>query len=140
MVDRLKGKIAVVTGAGSSGDGVGNGKAAAIIFAREGAKVLLVDMDLERAQQTQAVIENEGGAAYAIAADVTRAEDCERMAATAISQFGAIAILHNNVGISTRADVLEVTEEQWDHIMAVNVKSIVLASKYAIPHMKNSGS
>ena len=140
MVDRLKGKIAVGSGAGSSGDGVGNGKAAAIIFAREGAKVLLVDMDLERAQQTQAVIENEGGVAYAIAADVTRAEDCERMAATANSQFGAIDILHNNVGISTRADVLEVTEEQWDHIMAVNVKSIVLASKYAIPHMKNSGS
>ena len=140
MVDRLKGKIAVVTGAGSSGDGLGNGKAAAIIFAREGAKVLLVDMDLERAQQTQAIIENEGGTAYAIAGDVTRAEDCERMAATAISQFGAIDILHNNVGISTRADVLEVTEEQWDHIMAVNVKSIVLASKYAIPHMKNSGS
>ena len=140
MVDRLKGKIAVVTGAGSSGDGVGNGKAAAIIFAREGAKVLLVDMDLERAQQTQAVIENEGGVAYAIAADVTRAEDCERMAATAISQFGAIDILHNNVGIEIPGGIQEISEDDWDKTLSVNLKSVFLMCKYSLPHMQKQRS
>ena len=140
MVDRLKDKVAIVTGAGSSGEGVGNGKAASILFAREGASVVLVDMSLERAQETQSIIENEGGIAYAISGDVTRSEDCARIVETAVAQYGGLDILHNNVGISTRADVLEVSEEQWDHIMAVNVKSIVLTSKFAIPQMLKRGS
>ena len=139
MADRLAGKVAIVTGAGSSGPGIGNGKAASILFAREGAKVLLVDRELERAQETLGLIEAEGGTAFAMAADVTSAADCEAMVRTAVERYGRLDILHNNVGISTRADVTEVTEEQWDHIMAVNVKSIVLASKYAIPEMKKGG-
>ncbi len=139
MAGRLAGKAAIVTGAGSSGPGVGNGKAASILFAREGASVLLVDRELERAQETQAAIEAEGGVASSFAADVTSAADCEAMVRAAVERYGRLDVLHNNVGISTRADVLEVTEEQWDHIMAVNVKSIVLASKYAIPEMVRNG-
>ncbi len=139
MTDRLAGKVAIVAGAGSSGPGVGNGKAAAILFAREGASVLLVDNELERARETQAAIEAEGGAASSIAADVTSAADCQAIARTAVERYGRLDILHNNVGVSTRASVTEVTEAQWDHIMSVNVKSIVLASKYAIPEMIKSG-
>lgn len=139
MTDRLAGKTAIVTGAGSSGEGVGNGKAAAILFAREGARVLLADRDLDRANETLALIEEEGGEAFAIAADVANAADCEAMVRAAAERYGRLDVLHNNVGISTRADVTEVTEEQWDHIMAVNVKSIVLASRCAIPEMKKSG-
>ena len=139
MTDRLAGKTAIVTGAGSSGEGVGNGKAAAILFAREGARVLLADRDVDRANETLALIEAEGGEAFAIAADVTNAADCEAMVRAAAERYGRVDVLHNNVGISTRADVTEVTEEQWDHIMAVNVKSIVLASRYAIPEMRKSG-
>lgn len=139
MVDRLAGKVAIVTGAGSSGPGVGNGKASAVLFAREGAKVLLTDRELARAEETLAAIEAEGGTASAFEADVTSADDCERMVRAAVDRYGRLDVLHNNVGISTRADVLEVTGEQWDHIMTVNVKSIVLASKYAIPEMKMAG-
>ena len=139
MAGRLAGKTAIVTGAGSSGPGVGNGKAASVLFAREGASVLLVDRELERAQETQALIEAEGGAASSFAADVTSASDCAGMVAAAVERYGRLDVLHNNVGISTRADVLEVTEEQWDHIMAVNVKSIVLAAKHAIPEMIKGG-
>ncbi len=139
VTGRLEGKVAIVTGAGSSGPGVGNGKASSILFAREGASVLLADMELERAQETLAQIQAEGGTASAVAADVTNAADCEAMVSAAVERYGRVDILHNNVGISTRADVIEVSEAQWDHIMAVNVKSIVLASKYAIPEMVKVG-
>lgn len=139
MAGRLEGKVAIVTGAGSSGPGVGNGKAASILFAREGASVLLVDMELERAQETLALIETEGGTASAAVADVTNAADCEAMVNAAVQRYGRVDILHNNVGISTRADVIEVTEAQWDHIMAVNVKSVGLTSRYAIPRMTETG-
>ena len=136
---RLQGKAAIVTGAGSSGPGVGNGKAAAILFARAGAQVLLVDAIEERAAATLAIIQEEGGDASVCAANVSNAADCQRMVATAIERYGRLDILDNNVGISRRGSVLEVTEEDWDHVMAVNVKSIVLASKYAIPPMIAGG-
>ena len=136
---RLEGKVAIVTGAGSSGPGVGNGKATSIVFAREGARVLLVDFMEERAAETLAAIKEEGGEASTLQADVTNADDCRRMVETAIERYGRLDILDNNVGISRRGTVLEVTEEDWDHIMAVNVKSIVLASKYAIPRMIEGG-
>ena len=139
MADRLRGKVAIITGAGSSGDGVGNGRATAVLFAREGAKVLCVDAVEERAQETVDAIAAEGGVASAFAADVTRAADCEAMVNAAVERYGGVDILDNNVGVSVRADVLEVTEEQWDKVMAVNVKSIVLASKYAIPRMIERG-
>jgi NAD(P)-dependent dehydrogenase (short-subunit alcohol dehydrogenase family) len=136
---RLKGKVAIVAGAGASGAVVGNGQATAILFAREGAKVLCADAILQRAEATVDMIIKEGGIASTFQADVSRNSDCKAMVEAAVERYGRLDILDNNVGISVRADVLEVTEEQWDRVMAVNVKSIVLAAKHAIPHMKRAG-
>src|SRR5437773_75603 len=118
MANRLAGKVAIVTGAGSRGPGVGNGKAASILFAREGARVLCADLDEARAKETVGLITAEGGEATACAADVTRADDCRRMVATAIERYGGLHIVHNNVGIESRKSVLEVSEEEWDQVMA----------------------
>ena len=136
---RLAGKVAIVTGAGSSGPGVGNGRATATLFARAGASVLLVDQTEERAEETRQMIATEGGDASTIQADVTDIADCARMVAACIERYGRLDILDNNVGISRRGTVVEVSEADWDHIMAVNVKSIVLASKFAIPEMIKTG-
>jgi NAD(P)-dependent dehydrogenase (short-subunit alcohol dehydrogenase family) len=136
---RLNGKVAIVTGAGSSGPGIGNGKAASVLFAREGARVLVVDQVRERAEETLAMILEEGGEASVFEADVTRAEDCQRMVEAAIERYGRLDILDNNVGISRRGSVVEVSEEDWDHVMTVNIKSIMLASRYAIPRMMETG-
>src|SRR5438874_10166188 len=139
MSGRLAGKVAIVAGAGASGAVIGNGQATAILFAREGAKVLCADAVLERAQATADMIASEGGSASALRADVSKAADCKAMVQAAVERYGRLDILDNNVGISERADVLEVSEEDWDRVMAVNVKSIMLSSKYAIPAMKQSG-
>jgi NAD(P)-dependent dehydrogenase (short-subunit alcohol dehydrogenase family) len=139
MADRLSGKVAVVTGAGSRGPGVGNGKAVATLFAREGARVICVDQILERAAETVATIEAEGGVAVAVAADVTKPGDCERMVGAAVERFGRLDILHNNVGINARQSIREVTEQVWDQVMAVNLKSIVFSSQAAIPHLEAAG-
>ena len=136
---RLEGKVAIVTGAGSSGDGVGNGKAAAILFAREGAKVLLVDFQEDRAQETLQIIQEEGGVASTLQGDMTKLEDCERMAETAMGRYGRVDILDNNVGLSQRGTVVEVSEEDWDRVITVNLKTIMLASKATIPCMIASG-
>ena len=136
---RLEGKVAIVTGAGSSAQGIGNGKATSVLFAREGAKVLLVDAVQERADETLALIQEEGGEGSTFQANVTNADDCRRMVETAIDRYGRLDILDNNVGISRRGTVLEVSEEDWDYVMAVNVKSIVLTSRYAIPQMIQAG-
>ncbi len=136
---RLEGKVAIVTGAGSSGEGVGNGKAAAILFAREGAKVLLVDFQEDRARETLQIIHEEGGVASTLQGDMTKLEDCERMAQTAMDRYGRIDILDNNVGISQRGTVVEVSEGDWDRVMTVNMKTIMLASKTTIPFMISSG-
>src|SRR5438128_2674745 len=139
MTARLAGKVAIVTGAGSSGKVIGNGKVTAILFAREGAKVLCADVVKERARETVEAILKEGGTASAFRADVSKAAVCKAMMQAAVERYGRLDILDNNVGISVRADVLEVTEEQWDRVMAVNVKSIMLTSKYAIPQMIRGG-
>jgi NAD(P)-dependent dehydrogenase (short-subunit alcohol dehydrogenase family) len=139
MSARLEGKVAIVAGAGTSGAIVGNGQATAILFARAGAKVICADLVEERAQATAETIAKEGGTAVAVRADVAKAADCKSMVRAAVERFGRLDILHNNVGISVRADVLEVTEEQWDRVMAINVKSIVLAAKHAIPEMIKAG-
>jgi NAD(P)-dependent dehydrogenase (short-subunit alcohol dehydrogenase family) len=136
---RLEGKVAIVTGAGSSGEGVGNGKAASILFAREGAKVLLVDFQEDRARETLELIQEEGGVASTLQGDMTKLADCQRMADTAMERYGRVDILDNNVGISQRGTVVEVSEEDWDKVMTVNLKTIVLASKVTIPHMIASG-
>ena len=136
---RLEGKVAIVTGAGSSGPGIGNGKATSVLFAREGAKVLLVDAALERAEESLAMIREEGGDASVFQADATSAEDCQAMVDAAIERYGRLDILDNNVGMSMRGTVADVSEADWDRIIAVNLKSVILASGAAIPHMKEGG-
>jgi NAD(P)-dependent dehydrogenase (short-subunit alcohol dehydrogenase family) len=139
MSGRLAGKVAIVAGAGSRGPGLGNGKAAAILFAREGAAVLCVDAQLARAEETVGLIKGEGGAATAFGADVTRAADCRAMVAAAVERHGGLDVLHNNVGIESRKNVLETTEEDWDRVMAVDLKSMLLATQAAIPVMAARG-
>ena len=135
MSGRLAGKVAIVAGAGSRGPGLGNGKAAAILFAREGASVLCVDAQVERAEETAGIIKGEGGRASAFAADVTRSPDCRAMVAAARERYGGLHVLHNNVGIESRKNVLETTEEDWDRVMTVDLKSMFLATQAAIPAM-----
>ncbi len=136
---RLPGKVAIVTGAGSRAEGIGNGRAAAVLFAREGARVLLVDQSREVAEATLGMIRDEGGEAAVFAADVTRSEDCRAMVAEAVGRWGRLDILDNNVGIGGRATVVEVDEAEWDHLMRVNVTSMMLACKHAIPAMARGG-
>ena len=136
---RLEGKVAIVTGAGSSGAGVGNGKAAAILMAREGARVLLVDQAAARAQETLEIIQGEGGEASVFQGDMTRLADCEAMAQAAVDRYGRVDILDNNVGISQRGTVVEVSEADWDRVMTVNLKTMVLAAKAVIPRMMATG-
>ena len=140
MSGRLAGKIAVVTGAGSRGPGVGNGKAAAILFAREGARVLCVDQVKERAEETVGLIRAERGEAEPFAADVTRAGDCRAMVEAAVMRWGGLDILHNNVGIESRHGVMETTEDEWDRVMAVDLKSMLLATQAAVPAMERRGA
>ena len=136
---RLNGKVAIITGAGTIGPGVGNGKATAILFAREGAKVLLVDIVLEAAEETLKLIEEDGGVASTFQADVSKAKECENMVETCIKRFGRLDILVNNVGISSKGDALTLDESEWDQVMDVNVKSVVLTSRAAIPEMIKGG-
>jgi NAD(P)-dependent dehydrogenase (short-subunit alcohol dehydrogenase family) len=132
--------VAIVTGAGSRGPGVGNGKAAAVLFAREGAKVALVDAVLERAAETQAMIRDEGGECFAMEANVTSAEDCKAIVDEAVRRYGRLDILHNNVGIDPGiVSVVDVDEATWDKTLDVNVKSMMLMCKHAIPVMAASG-
>jgi NAD(P)-dependent dehydrogenase (short-subunit alcohol dehydrogenase family) len=142
MDQRLKGKIAIVTGAGQTpGDTVGNGRAISILFARAGAKVLLVDHRLGSARETQDIIAKEGGESLAFAADVTQADDCRRMADTCAQTFGRIDILVNNVGIGGEdPGPVKLKEEVWDRIFAVNLKSMFLTCKYVLPYMEKQES
>ena len=133
MGDRLRGKVAIVTGAGSRGPGLGNGKAAAILFAREGARVLCVDQALARAEETVELIRAEGGEAAGLAADVTRGEECRAMVQAAVARWGGLDVLHNNVGIESRRDLLDTTEEEWDRVLEVDLKSVFLATQAAAP-------
>jgi NAD(P)-dependent dehydrogenase (short-subunit alcohol dehydrogenase family) len=140
MGERLKGKVALVTGAGSIGPGIGNGKATAILFAREGAAVVALDISADAVAETRQMIEAEGGRCIALTTDVTRAEDCRRAVAQCIGSFGRIDILHNNVGITDSGGPVEYAEDAWDRMMAVNVKSMFLTAKFALPHMEAQGS
>jgi NAD(P)-dependent dehydrogenase (short-subunit alcohol dehydrogenase family) len=139
MAGRLAGKVAIVTGAGSSGPGLGNGKAVAILFAREGAQVVCVDAVAERAEETVATIVEEGGVASPFAADVTSRTECERMAAAAVERYGGLNILHNNVGIVSLQGIREVTAEEWDRTLAVNLTSMVFTTQASLPHLEAAG-
>ena len=136
---RLEGKVAVVTGAGSSGPGVGTGKAISILFTREGARVLLVDRVGGRAEETLAAIREDGGEASVCEADVTIAADCQRIMDTAQEHYGRLDILVNNVGILGPGSAVTVKEEDWDRVLDANLKSMMLTSKYAIPAMIAGG-
>ena len=139
MPDRVKGTGAIVPGAGSRGPGVGNGKAASVLFAREGAQVLCVDQFVERAEETCALIRAENGETFPLQADVTRAADCELMVTAAVERYGRLDILHNNVGIESRKGVLETSEEEWDRVMAVDLKSMLLTCQAAVPRLVEAG-
>ncbi len=141
MTDRLANKTAVVVGAGQTpGANIGNGRATAILFAREGARVLLVDRDLASAEETAALITGEGGAVLTFAADITREADCRALIADAKARLGRIDILHNNVGIGDRDGPAHRLEEAaWDRIMAVNLKGMWLTIKHALPVMRADG-
>ena len=139
MGDRVQGKCVIVTGAGSVGPGIGNGKAAAILYAREGARVMLVDYNLEAAQETMRLILEDGGESVAFKADVSNSSDCSKMADECVRSFGQIDILHNNVGIEIPGGISETTEEDWDRTMDVNLKSVFLSCKYVLPHMSEQG-
>jgi len=138
-MNRLKGKTAMVVGAGSIGPGWGNGKATAVTFAREGAQVFCVDRNGAAAEETVNVIKSEGGKAAAFTADVSRAGDVEAMVAACLKTYGRIDVLDNNVGIAEMGSVVEVSEAEWDRVMAVNLKSAFLAMKQVIPIMQKQG-
>jgi NAD(P)-dependent dehydrogenase (short-subunit alcohol dehydrogenase family) len=139
MPERLKDKVALVVGAGSIGPGWGNGKATAVAFAREGAKVFCADINLGAAEETVAIIKKEGGEACAYKADVIKAAEVAAMVAACSKTYGRIDILDNNVGIAEVGGVVEVSEQEWDRVMAVNLKSAFLAMKYTIPLMLEGG-
>ncbi len=134
--NRLSGKVAIVFGAGSIGDGWGNGKAAAVAYARAGARVIAVDLNGAAAEATRAIILSEGREAIAVAADTTRLDDVQRSVEAAHAAFGRIDILHNNVGITSQGGPVETSEETWDRVMAVNVKSMFLTCKAVLPAME----
>jgi len=140
MGDRVKGKVAIVTGAGSSGPGMGNGKASAILYAREGARVMVVDYNLEAAEETKRIINEEGGDCITFKADVTRSSDCKSIVEKCLQAFGRIDILHNNVGIVEVGGPVEISEENWEKLLNVNLKSMFLMCKYALPYMEKQGS
>jgi NAD(P)-dependent dehydrogenase (short-subunit alcohol dehydrogenase family) len=135
---RLEGKAAVVVGAGQTpGETIGNGRATAILFAREGARVFLVDRDVVSAEETRAMIEAEGGQALVHRADITVEEECAALAAAATSALGHIDILHNNVGIGAGdAGATTLSEEVWQRIIDTNLKGMWLTCKHVIPVMR----
>ena len=140
MQSKLQGKVALVFGAGSIGEGWGNGKAAAVAYARAGARVVAVDVKLEAAQATCALIEAEGLEALALPADVTSLAEVQAVVDAALKAFGRIDILHNNVGITSQGGPVETSEAVWDRVMTVNVKSMFLTCKCVLPLFEAQGS
>jgi len=130
----LAGKRAIVTGGAS-----GIGRATALLFAQAGAAVAVVDVNEAQGQAVAEEIVRSGGQAIFIRCDVTQAEDCERAVQQTVAQLGGLDVLFNNAGIIRRADVVDTTEVEWDQVMAVNVKSIFLMCKYAVPIMAKAG-
>ncbi|ONH30757.1 short-chain dehydrogenase [Pseudofrankia asymbiotica] len=137
---RVAGKVAIVTGAGQvPGPGVGTGKATALLLARHGAAVVLVDNTPDRAEVTRKEIEQAGGRAVVVAGDVTVAADCERFTQAALDAFGRLDILVNNVGVSRPGSVLDTAEDTWDDLLRINLKSVYQVSRFAIPAMAATG-
>lgn len=131
----LAGKAAIVSGGGAAGDGIGNGRAAAILLTREGTSVLVADRELKLAERTVEMITAEGGTAAAFGGDVTRETDCKALVEACLDRWGRLDFLDNNVGIGSRGSVVDEAPEQYRRVMQVNVESMFLLSKYAIPAM-----
>ncbi|HEX2562130.1 SDR family NAD(P)-dependent oxidoreductase [Phenylobacterium sp.] len=142
MAGRLEGKAAIVSGAGQTpGETIGNGRAIAVLFAREGAEVLCVDRVLERAQETAAMIEGEGGKALALQANIVKAAECEAVAKAALDRWGRIDILVNNVGIGGGdGPAHRIEEAAFDRILDVNLKGTWLMTKAALSPMREKGA
>ena len=133
----LAGKVAIVTGGGAKGDGIGNGRAAAILLARAGTRVLVVDRERDLAERTVEMIAEAGGTAAAFAADVTDEAQCAAMVGEAVQRFGRLDYLDNNVGISGNGTILDAKPELWRRVMQVNVEAMYLAARHAIPDRKS---
>src|SRR5580704_14939694 len=131
----LAGKVAIVSGGGAAGDGIGNGRAAAILLARAGVKVVVADLDLGLAERTAEMIAAGGGSAAALACDVTREAECKRLVDAAVERWGRLDFLDNNVGIGSRGSVVDEKPEEYRRVMQVNVETMFMLSKYAIPAM-----
>ena len=140
MAARMKGKVVLVMGAGSCGPGVGNGRASAVLYAREGAQVVVcIDIVRMAAEETAAMIAAEGGAAEVHEADVTNAAQVEALVADVAERHGRIDVLHNNVGITAMGGPIDETLESWRHVMDTNVTAMFIAAKFVLPHMLKAG-
>lgn len=139
MGNRLNDKVAIVTGAGTAGPGWGTGKAAAVLFARQGAKVLAVDIDPGAAEDTCRIIAGEGGTCVTSRADVSEDADVKAMVEHCVETFGRVDVLYNNVGILEVGGAVETTEESWDRVNAVNLKSMFLTCRHVLPLMVDQG-
>lgn len=131
----LSGKVAIIAGGGAAGDGIGNGRAAAILLARAGAHVLVADRELKLAERTVEMIKAEGGHAAAFAGDMTNEAECKQLVDAAIDHWGRLDFLDNNIGIGSRGSVVEEKPEEFRRVMQVNVETMFLVSKHAIPAM-----
>ena len=142
MGNRLKDKIAIMVGAGQTpGDNIGNGRAMSVLFAREGAKIMLVDCDPDSVLETKTMIEKEGGEAFVFKADITDEESCRLIPGKCIDKYGRIDILVNNCGIGKGdAKVVDINMEAWNRILDVNLKGMLLTCKFVIPEMEKQES
>ncbi|MBI3637961.1 MAG: glucose 1-dehydrogenase [Candidatus Rokubacteria bacterium] len=137
MGERLRGKVALITGAG-----MGMGREAAVLFAEEGARVVVADIDEPAARETVRLVEAAGGQAVAVTGDVALEADVERMIETGVRRFGALHVLYNNAGVLWKdrdRSVLETDEKWWDRVMAINLKSVFWVTKHGIPHLRKAG-
>ena len=137
MADRLKGKVALITGSG-----MGMGREASLLFAEEGARIVVADIDAKAAQQTVALVAKAGGQAVAVAGDVALEADVQRMVEEGVRRFGALHVLYNNAGVLWKdrdRSVLETDDKWWDRVMAINLKSVFWVTKHGIPHLKAAG-
>ncbi len=134
QMGRLEGKVAVVTGSA-----MGIGRATAALLAREGARVVLSDVDEERGKETLTLIKEDGGEAVFVKTDVSKPEDVKAAVDAAVDGYGRLDVLHNNVGIALGASVVDTTEDLWNRVLDVNLGSVYRGCKYAIPHMMSNG-
>lgn len=135
----IKDKVAIVAGGGASGQDIGNGRAASILLAEAGAKVIVADKDELLAKNTVEMIKDRGGDGISIGGDLTKPDQCKKVVDLALNNWGRLDILDNNIGIASKLSVVDETEKDWDKVMEVNLKPMFLMSKYAIPAMINTG-